>query len=75
MQDFVAGLRDDNLERVIPYRSTRGQEFAQPLWEILAHVVNHGTQHRSEAAEMLTDLDRSPGDLDLIMYLRDGRIA
>ena len=31
-----------------------------PLWQMLAHVVNHGTQHRSEAAAILTGAGRSP---------------
>lgn len=38
------------------------------LWQRMAHVVNHGTQHRSEAAALLTGTGRSPGDLDLIFY-------
>ena len=39
-----------------------------PIWQMLVHVVNHGTQHRSEAAALLTDAGRSPGDLDMFDY-------
>jgi uncharacterized damage-inducible protein DinB len=39
-----------------------------PYWQMLAHVVNHGTQHRAEAAALLTSAGRSPGDLDMIFY-------
>ncbi len=46
-----------------------------PVWQMLVHVVNHGTQHRAEAAALLTAEGRSPGELDLINYaeeVRDG---
>ena len=42
-----------------------------PMWQLLVHVVNHGTQHRSEAASILTDARRSPGDLDMIFFAEE----
>jgi len=68
-QTYLAGLDETALGRVLRYRDTRGLEHAFPLWQTLIHQVNHATQHRSEAALMLTWLGHSPGELDLVRYL------
>ena len=41
------------------------------VWQMLVHVVNHGTQHRAEAAALLTAEGRSPGELDLVNYAEE----
>ncbi len=46
-----------------------------PIWQLLAHVVNHGTQHRSEAAALLTTEGLSPGDLDLAEFAEERAAA
>jgi uncharacterized damage-inducible protein DinB len=71
MRAYLAGLSDADLDRVVEYRATDGTPFRRVLWHILTHVVNHGTQHRSEAALYLTNFDRSPGNMDLTAYLSE----
>ena len=41
------------------------------LWNLLAHVVNHGTQFRGEAGVALAAYGQSPGDLDLLLFFRE----
>jgi uncharacterized damage-inducible protein DinB len=70
LMDFVEAVTDERLNSPLHYTNTSGQPFTRTLWQLMAHVVNHGTQHRSEAAAILTDLGHSPGDLDLISFLK-----
>jgi len=66
---FVAGLGDADVARVIEYTNFQGERWAYPLWQQMMHQVNHATQHRSEAAVILTELGCSPGGLDLLFFV------
>jgi uncharacterized damage-inducible protein DinB len=66
---FVAGLGEDDLGRVVAYVNLQGETWAYPLWQQLLHQANHATQHRSEVAAQLTRIGRSPGLLDLLVFL------
>jgi uncharacterized damage-inducible protein DinB len=70
MRSFLASLTDERLAQKIRYTTTKGVPFENMLWHLLAHVVNHGTQFRSEAAIALTEYGQSPGDLDMLFYFR-----
>ena len=59
---FVGSLDDASLAEPL----TLSDGASVPRWLIVAHVVNHGTQHRSELARYLTDRGHSPGELDLL---------
>jgi uncharacterized damage-inducible protein DinB len=69
---FIENLTEERLNAPLEYKTTKGVLIKEKaLWTVMLHVVNHGTQHRSEAAALLTDLGHSPGDIDMIFFLRE----
>jgi len=68
---FLTPLTDAGATRTVAYTTFAGERHADPLWQIVAHVVNHGTQFRAEAGLLLAEHGHSPGDLDLIRFLRE----
>lgn len=68
---LLASLTNADVDRPLRYETQYGEPNAQPLGQLMAHLVNHGAQFRAEAAVRLTQLGLSPGDLDLIVYLRE----
>ncbi len=65
---YAGSLSDVEINRV--YGGDAGQ--GPRVWQTIVHVVNHGTQHRSEAAAILTGLGLSPGELDYDTFLKIG---
>jgi uncharacterized damage-inducible protein DinB len=72
LQEFLAASDDDRLTNaVVDYRSTTGELWRRQLWETMVHLVNHGTNHRSEVAAAISQLGHSPGDLDMIVFFNE----
>jgi uncharacterized damage-inducible protein DinB len=69
LMHFVDNVTDEKLNSTFTYTNTKGVAFTKGLWQVMAHVVNHGTQHKTEAAALLTDFGQSPGDIDLVYFL------
>jgi uncharacterized damage-inducible protein DinB len=71
MSAYLSTLKDEDMTMHLYYKAGNGEPRDRVLWHCLLHVVNHGTQHRSEAAAMLTSFSHSPGDLDFTVFLNE----
>jgi uncharacterized damage-inducible protein DinB len=70
VRGWLEALTDPMLENPIEYQNSKGTAFTQPLWSILLHVVNHGTDHRAQTLSMLYQLGAPTVEQDFIFYLR-----
>lgn len=71
LMSFADHVTDGRLNSHFFYTATDGSPYERILWQTMLHLVNHGTQHRSEAAAMLTNFGHSPGDIDLVYFLSE----
>ena len=50
------------------YRNLVGVETTKVKWQIFRHIVNHGTYHRGQIANMLRQLGVKPPSTDLLYW-------
>jgi uncharacterized damage-inducible protein DinB len=68
---WAASLTDQDVQAKISYCDMKGNPWEQPLWQILLHVVNHGTHHRGQVSGFLRAMGRNPPPLDLMAFYRE----
>jgi uncharacterized damage-inducible protein DinB len=61
-------VTDADLARYLPFKRLNGAEAGAPVWQIVMHVVNHGTLHRGQVMGMLRQLGVAPPPTDLLAY-------
>ncbi|MFY9803316.1 MAG: DinB family protein [Candidatus Acidiferrales bacterium] len=69
--DYIASLTPEEVQRVVQHKTTAGVPHAAPLWQMLQHLVNHGTYHRGQIATMLRQLGAKPIATDMILFYRE----
>jgi uncharacterized damage-inducible protein DinB len=70
-REYAGALTDETAEAKVAYSTFKGALYRTPVWQIILHVVNHGTHHRGQAAGFIRTLGKTPPELDLMEYYRN----
>jgi uncharacterized damage-inducible protein DinB len=62
---------EESIYRYIPYTNSRGDAYTTPVWQIVLHVVNHGSHHRGQVSGFLRAMGYVPPSLDLTTFYRE----
>ena len=67
---FEITTNADDFDKRIDYENTEGRLFTNTLQDILFHIINHSTHHRSQILMDFRSNDLEPVPLDFIFYKR-----
>jgi len=68
MRAFIDQQTEESLQSALTYTNFRGETFKVPLWQMLAHIVNHETHHRGELASMYALMSVDHPEDEMIQY-------
>jgi uncharacterized damage-inducible protein DinB len=64
-------LTEEVLHGNLYYKNSRGNQFTQPVFEVVMHLFNHGTYHRGQLVTMMRHLgEKNITQTDFIHYTR-----
>jgi uncharacterized damage-inducible protein DinB len=70
-RDFLRGLSEDVLQAPLQFNDMAGTPCAEPLVQLMQHLVNHGTYHRGQVTTMLRQLGAKAVVLDMLYFFRE----
>ena len=72
----VDRLGEDGIAKPIEYRGFSGPPQAQPFWQMVQHLVNHGSYHRGQITTLLRQVGaKPPKDVGAMAFYRERAAA
>jgi uncharacterized damage-inducible protein DinB len=72
VRGYLEALGENGVGNVIEYKLLNGAPGASPFWQMLQHIVNHGSYHRGQVTTMIRQLGGAPAkSLDMIAFYRE----
>jgi uncharacterized damage-inducible protein DinB len=73
--EYVSRLDQAELEEEVDYKTLSFGPSRDPRWQIMQHVVNHGSYHRGQVTTLLRQLGAKGVGTDLITFYRERKAA
>jgi uncharacterized damage-inducible protein DinB len=68
---YLNNVTEFQITQKLEYQNLSGKHYNTPLFEILMHVANHGTDHRAQMLALLHHLGTKTIEQDVIVYVRE----
>jgi uncharacterized damage-inducible protein DinB len=72
---YVRSLTQQDLDRVLEYKTLKFGVYQNPLWQSMQHLVNHGSYHRGQVTTLLRQHGAQPMPTDLMHFYRERATA
>ena len=70
-KNLIEQMSEDQFQQNLLYKNTKGIEYNQPYYQLLAHVFNHSTYHRGQVVTMLRQVGFTDvNSTDMTTYFR-----
>ncbi|NMM47176.1 DinB family protein [Marinigracilibium pacificum] len=73
LKSFLDLIQNQDLNKVLSYNSLAGKGYTTAIEDILMHIVNHGTHHRAQISQLLSQNNINPIPTDYIYYIRKAK--
>lgn len=67
-QQILSPMLENEPAKLISFTTKKGDAYAMPLWQLTSHIMNHGTYHRGQIANLIRMLNVKPVGTNLFLF-------
>jgi len=69
-REFLNSKSEEQLQQASSYKDLKGNQWSEPLYQQIQHLLFHSMYHRGQVVTLLRQLGEVPPQTDLIAYYR-----
>jgi uncharacterized damage-inducible protein DinB len=68
---YLLALSENNFQKKISYKNSKGVDFTTSVEDLLTHVAFHGIYHRGQIMLLMRNSGKDVAATDYAMYMRE----